>query len=1155
MEYLLDNNQTLAAAHLLDDSLPVDEVEKEIEQLRAAFYQLQFNPTLNAPNIDEISRRAYLLATLASSPSAIYESQTAGKALSVAAVIFEYLSQFVTTQEERLNYTINAILFYSRGEQEAQSATLAKKALANRLLIERTTSASSKEAWTLILVFLSRDLKRLLAWNRENSEYLYNQLDTQDEIGLIWAELLQGCIDTGKALVWGEVPSPLFHLDQAVAHAQELGDTRLTWLGITIREVAQGMLHKSIRRRLIELGIPGWATEALTLESYVEMWLPHREAFQPQPDLPKGILSENARISLINLPTSAGKSLIAEIAILSELTRSKRNKAIWIVPSRALVFEVQNRLSDHFRRIGIKVSSLPGGLEMDPEDDEAIESSRVFVLTPEKLGGLLRRKPNILESVGLVVVDEMHKLGEGGRGLFLECVIAWLLLSAEGNPSLRLLFMSAVLPNLNEFEVWLRQQEMGLAAKWSTWRPTRLALFSTTGGSRPNTWQTRLIQRQSQVVIAKHYEINRPGPFDVSLTLLKAIRSQVGNTQNRVLIFYYTKEDVNGFVDSLSDSMPAVIPTPPTWEALATKFAAVYGAGHSFPKALLRGIGIDHGDIPIWLRQAVEAAYRSGELPTIIANQAILDGVNLPIDDMIIGSLGSGVGRYFRFRLRIQDFVNLVGRAGRALVNTEGRCFLVWQWSYENIQQGQLSWRSYATPTPEIDKVRSTLLSNEEEFISALVSLTFSLEGVNESLFDDLGAWRDRLERLHSFSLAILEQSVIQDYSQLVRWLQKTFAWHQLNTQGRLALNEYAQQVFKHAQRADRQLYQLASVSGLSVRSAEEIREVAQNLISSWEAGRPLTFDAVFSAGQPLLFRDVFTKEQYNSIVNIREAWRGRPVLYRGKYVPKVDHYKAADAWINGEPWPVISRIICQQHRNIKDTTQAQITASYVSQMFEFRLPWVLGALAIALKQLDAPQELSRFVEVLPSFIRYGVNSSEAVTISKASMTDRVVSQVLAQKYMELGSEGTQVNSWLQTLSLDLLREWLPNEPDLLLRDLLKRFHRLRERARISRRSKTVVDLHNVFEQNWASVSQAIEAKLPIEFSLRPDSNSSADYSAVAVDAILRDRRLQVGFVPPSYSEDVKELLDWGRSVDVRLSTQHDSTLPKLELTLLRQRA
>src|ERR1700755_11745 len=140
MEYLLDNSQTVAASQMLNNSLQPDELEKEIEQLRAAFYQLQFNSTPDTSNIDEISRRAYLLATLASSPMTDYAPNVVGKALSVAAVIFEYLSQLATKPEERLNYTINAILFYSRGEQEAQSATLAKKALYHQLSIDRAVS-------------------------------------------------------------------------------------------------------------------------------------------------------------------------------------------------------------------------------------------------------------------------------------------------------------------------------------------------------------------------------------------------------------------------------------------------------------------------------------------------------------------------------------------------------------------------------------------------------------------------------------------------------------------------------------------------------------------------------------------------------------------------------------------------------------------------------------------------------------------------------------------------------------------------------------------------------------------------------------------------------------------------------------------------------
>ncbi|GAI48293.1 unnamed protein product, partial [marine sediment metagenome] len=74
-------------------------------------------------------------------------------------------------------------------------------------------------------------------------------------------------------------------------------------------------------------------------------------------------------------------------------------------------------------------------------------------------------------------------------------------------------------------------------------------------------------------------------------------------------------------------------------------FESVYGHDHRFPLALKRGVGIDHADIPLWLRHMVERAFRRGDLPTLVANQAILEGVNFPIEDLIIGSLGSGLGQ------------------------------------------------------------------------------------------------------------------------------------------------------------------------------------------------------------------------------------------------------------------------------------------------------------------------------------------------------------------------------------------------------------------------------------------------------------------------------------------------------------------------------
>ena len=1139
MEYLLDREQSETATKLLGEGLTQDILEEEIENLRAAFYRLQFSQDAGDVDIDALCRRAYLLATLVVHANSTYEPQVVGKALSVAAVIFEYVSQLGADIQERLNYALNAMLFYSVGEQEAQSATVARKILRSDLPSEFAFDADTVESWHRLLQFLGREFKAFLRWGRDSSRDFFSHLVYSIEDGPFWAALLQACLDVAKYMVWGAQLSHEEYFDNAISQARAWGNTRLTWLGLTVKEVAENMVARSLRARLSEMGMPGWVSEALTMDAFVEMWLPHRRAFQHDADLARGILSDNTKIALINMPTSAGKSLVAEIAILFELTRDSASKAIWVVPTRALVFEVQTRLSRHFRRVGISVSSLPGGLEADRDDVEALSSTRVFVLTPEKLDGLLRRNPALLDTVHIVVVDEMQKIGEIGRGWLFETVIAWLLLYAEQNENLRLVFMSAVLPNRPDFEVWLREQRHGFVSRWVTWHPTRLALFVTCG-IYYQPWETLLIQRHTQETIAVHSDIRHPATFDVPLFLLRTLRSQTVEPQS-ILVFFYTKDDVNNFVSRAVQETEQPDSQPPLLAALSDKFATVYGHDHHFTRAIQRGIGVDHGDIPLWLRHLVEGAFREGQLPTLVANQAILEGVNFPIEDIIIGSLGSGISRNFRFRLRALDYTNLVGRVGRAMVDTEGRCFLVWNWFYDGKTNDNLSWDVYSAPTPRIEDIRSSLAINETELVNALQRLVSSLEGIDESAFDELGVWRDRLERLHSSALALLEQPGTVDYSRLSRWIQKTLAWQQLGSRGREALGNYVQSEWRGFESADRLLYRLASVSGLSVRSADQIRKIAREIIDDWSEDSKPTFETVF------------TPERFNAIVNVRECWGRRPVTYStGGWVPRVDHFAATAAWIAGESWTEVATIICANHENLQEKTRSGIVAAYVSQMFEFRLPWVLGGVAIAVRELGGSEELCEFLEVLPSYVRYGVNIDEAVTISKLCRAERTTALALAQKFAEQQTEQIELKTWLQHCSLDNLREWLSSEPEILLQDLLTRLHSVRDRDwTLRREGQVVVELAGWRHYDWTEVADVLQSDVPVQLTLRREPDNPFDRFATAVDAIWGNKKRLIGYVPAIYAEDVAELLEWGRSINVRIHTPPLRIPPQILLHLL----
>lgn len=1040
----------------------------------------------------------------------------------------------------RIPYALDAILFYSKGEQEAQSATLARSILNKELFKEIASDNEIQQAWCVLFQFLARDFRTILKWERNSAEEFFAELDTSVEDGLFWTRLLRGCLQVANSLVWGLRNSIDQHFDEAVAQAKSWGETRLVWLALTVKEIAEIMLNRSLRKRLTEMGVPGWASEALTMDSLVEMWLPHREAFRQSAQVAQGILSKQARVSLINMPTSAGKSLVAEIAIIFELTMTPESKAIWIVPSRALIFEVQSRLNTHLRRIGIKVSSMPGGLEAEPDDMPTLESARVFVLTPERLDGLLRRNPNLMESVRIVVVDEMQKIGDGSRGWLFETVIAWLLLIAEEKEDLRLIFMSALLPNRVDFEVWLNEQGHGFLSKWATWRPTRLALF-VTSGSDSKPWTTRLVQKHSQEVIAIHKKLRWPRMYYTQLFLLQILYDEMKQTGS-TLVFFYTKDDVNAFVGRLAQVVSKREPVPEMYQALSAKFAAVYGDSHPFTKALERGVGVDHADIPLWLRHLVERAFRNSELPILVANQTILEGVNFPIDFLIIGSLGSGQSGGFHFRLGALEYNNLVGRVGRAMVDTEGLCFLAWNWFYQDKADGNLSWEIYSAPDPPMEDISSTLATNEKQLMSALQRLTLSLEGTDEAAFEAIGfPWRDRLERLHSCALAILELYGSVDYSRLSRWIQKSLAWQQLGSEAKGALNHYVTYAWKGFQEANRPLYRLASASGLTVHSAREILSAATSLIENWDESKEPSF------------KTVFTEESFGSIMDLRECWRRRPVTYPPwSTVPKIDHYASTMAWINGDDWTQVADTICAEVLHLHEKTRSGIVAAYVSQIFEYRLPWVLGAVALAVKELGGPNTLCQFLEELPSYVRYGVNMKEAVTISKLCGAERTVAIKLAQKFLEQIRQDGNLLTWLQHLSLDDLRQWLPSEPGPLLIDLHKGIRSVRNRDWTLRREGTVVvELAGWHAYAWREVAEALRAKIPVTFSLRPEPSNAYDPFAVAVDAFLNTSNAHIGYVPAIHSEEVSELLDWGRKIEVIIKATSSTTSPQMKLVLL----
>jgi hypothetical protein len=141
----------------------------------------------------------------------------------------------------------------------------------------------------------------------------------------------------------------------------------------------------------------------------------------------------DARDLVVALPTSAGKTRIAELAILACLAQGQRT--VYVTPLRALSAQTEQVLTRTFGPLGVRVSSLYGSMGISDVDNDTLRSSEIVVATPEKLDFALRSDPSVLDDVGLVVLDEGHMIGASEREVRYEAQIQRLLRRSDASMS------------------------------------------------------------------------------------------------------------------------------------------------------------------------------------------------------------------------------------------------------------------------------------------------------------------------------------------------------------------------------------------------------------------------------------------------------------------------------------------------------------------------------------------------------------------------------------------------------------------------------------------------------------------------------------------------------------------------------------------------
>src|SRR3989344_5589561 len=167
---------------------------------------------------------------------------------------------------------------------------------------------------------------------------------------------------------------------------------------------------------------------------------------------------------LLTIPTSSGKTLIAEIAALKTVLESnKQKKVLYLVPLRALAMEKQNEFIEKYASLGVKVAVSIGDFD---SNDSFLEDYDIIITSVEKADSLLRHNSAFFQKLGIIIADEVHLLNDTERGPTLEIVLTRLLTKLK---DVQIIALSATVNNNQELANWLKATLVS-----SDFRPTKL---------------------------------------------------------------------------------------------------------------------------------------------------------------------------------------------------------------------------------------------------------------------------------------------------------------------------------------------------------------------------------------------------------------------------------------------------------------------------------------------------------------------------------------------------------------------------------------------------------------------------------------------------------------------------------------------------------
>lgn len=473
------------------------------------------------------------------------------------------------------------------------------------------------------------------------------------------------------------------HFESAITSATKATDSQLELLMRWLHAASIQMVAGSIWRvaRAVNSRVTKFVHEVTKQQGLFELLPPQRAAW-----LEQGLLDQAATAVVIDMPTSGGKTLLAQFRILQALNQfdAEHGWVAYVAPTRALTAQLTRRLRRDFDPIGVKVEALTGAVEVDAFEEELLKqtgdkrSFDVLVSTPEKLQLVIRNK-KVPRPLALVVMDEAHNIENESRGMRMELLLATI--KQECDRANFLLLMPFV-ENADKLARWLAEDvRAGRAISLSTtaWKPNERIVgiyHAEADDSQRAGWRMRfetLTSTPKAMHLKGVHYADGVKPLDVAKSKVINKNAQCGfGLQTAAMAKIFSARGSSVAVATRIDQvwnmareaakvMPQSRNNPPEISLVQNFLKAEISPKFELIQLLDHGVGVHHAGLSDEARALMEWLTEEGSIKVLCATTTIAQGINFPVSSVFLASHLYPYGKPMAPR----EFWNLAGRAGR----------------------------------------------------------------------------------------------------------------------------------------------------------------------------------------------------------------------------------------------------------------------------------------------------------------------------------------------------------------------------------------------------------------------------------------------------------------------------------------------------------